>query len=158
MREKNKIPLAIFISLILLIIVTVILMGIAKSPPYARQIVLLNDIKGCIWYGFKEYAIFIKPDAEKEEIVLPKSLTDYTPVVFYHDLKELENLTKECDLVYNPKGYENKTWIVIYNGHDLNTWLGGNLTLWSNKEIKRKRGIIKELKEYDGLKYYSISD
>ena len=62
-----------------------------------------------------------------------------------------------CDWIYNPKGYEEKTWVIIYNAKDFDTRLWGNYVLWSDKEIRRKRGILNEIKKMEGLKYYSTS-
>ena len=144
-------------SLLLIpIVVILILMANSTTPPRIKQIVILATIKRCIWYGCQGNIILSESDGEKEEIVLPESLTEYVPPTTLFGLEELNSCTEKCDLIYNPKGYEKKTWIIIYNAKDFNSRFGGNYVLWSNKEISRKRGIIKKIKKQkSSYKYYS---
>ena len=130
-------------------------MANATTPPRVRQTITLAVFRDYIWYG--ERKVFDKSYGEKEKLVLPKSLFAYTLAAEKCNLKELRNFTKECDLIYNPEGYENNTWIITWKANDLETLVGGNLTLWSNKEINRKRGMIKEIKkQQEKFKYYVI--
>ena len=156
MRKITRTQVVLIVA-VSLAAVYVIMLGLETTPTGLKQRATLGTIRDCTWYGFKEYIILHKADGEKAQIVLPESLMAYTPVAVHFDLKEIAGLTDECDLIYNPKGYEDKTWIVIYNTDDFWSRLLGNYVLWSDKEIKRKRGIIEDVKTAQGLKYYSRS-
>lgn len=157
MAKKSIFLKITLIVVILLIILAIILMAISTTPKSIGQKIVLGSIRDCIWYGFDEKGILGETGGEKNAIILPKSLMEYTPIVIHYNLNKLEGFTDDCDLIYNPNGYEQKTWVVIYNANDIESRLWGNYVLWSNKEIKRKRGIIGEIKKEQGLKYYSTS-
>ncbi len=148
----------ILIALIVLVISAIILMAISVTPKTTGQKIVLSSIRDCIWYGFDEKGILPETSGEKEKIVLAQSLVEYTPLVIHYNLEEVDEYYDGCELIYNPQGYEDKTWIVIYNSDDFKTRLFGNYVLWSNKEIQRKKGVLKDLNRYNNLKYYCIPD
>ena len=102
MDKKIKFVAVILVVVLILIITILILMAIATTPPRVRQIITLSTFRDCIWYGFDGGVTFSESDGEKKKIILPDSLTDYTPIVVRFGLKELESFIEKCDLIYNP--------------------------------------------------------
>jgi hypothetical protein len=73
-------------------------------------------------------------------------------------LRELNAFNKDCNLLYNPKGYEEKTWILTFISKDIETLIEGNLTLWSDKTITRKHNMKNVAQKTKGIKCYYCPD
>jgi len=157
MKKKTFIRALILILLLSVVIIYIVTAAFQTTPTGLKQRLTLGTIRDCIWYGFDEKGILSQSNGEKQEIVLPESLMEYNPLVYHFNLKEREGLSEDCDWIYNPNGYKDKTWIVIYNAADLKSRLSGNYVLWSDKEIRRKRGIKEDAKTGYGFRYYSTS-
>jgi hypothetical protein len=133
---------------------TLILMAKSSTPEYIKQEIILIEIRDCIWYGCDEHRVFDESEGEKDKIVLPDSLLNFPPV--RSKLEEIKNFAQSCDLIYNPNGYKNDSWIAAFRSYDINTLFLGNLVLLSDKKITRKRGILEDVEKIKELKYYSI--
>ncbi len=113
---------------------------------------LLAPIRDCIWYGFDENGILYH---DQEKIVLPESLLELTPLHRDYSLKEYDKEPDNCRLIYNPNGYKDKTWIVVYIEERFWPKLFGDYVLLYNKEIKQERDILEIARKTKGVKYYT---
>jgi len=150
---KNKYKITISLISCMAFATVLVFMASLTTPKSLRQKIVLFTIRDCIWYGYDDDRAFDKSVGEKSTIVLPLSLTTFTPTLKF-GLQELNNSSGKCNLFYNPKGYEEKTWILTFKSNDLETLVEGNLTLWSDKTISRKRNMIKVAKKTESVKCY----
>lgn len=154
MRKRSKnIVIFSLIGALAIVIAFVVLSALQTSPDY-EYLYLLGSIRDCVWHGFEGYNILY--GQEETDIVLPKSLLELTPLALRVELKEHEKQVDDYKLIYNPTGYENRTWIAIYVTNRIEGTLLGDYVLWHNKEIKRDRNVLEAALKTDHVKYYSI--
>ena len=154
MYERSKYIIVFsLIGTLTIVIVFVVLSALQTSPDY-EYLYLLGSIRDCVWLGFEEYNILY--DQKKTDIVLPKSLLELTPLALRVELKEHETQVDNYKLIYNPTGYENRTWIAIYVTEGIEGKLLGDYVLWYDKEIKRDRNVLEAALTMDHVKYYYI--
>ena len=153
LNGKCQIKIALTVLFVVAVAVSTVLFfsWMQESPDY-EYLTLLDGIRQCVWYGFEGYAFV--GEQEKTEIILPESLMELIPLFRWVELNEIDSYTEKCSLIYNPNGYRDNTWIAVYaNGGNC---LFGNHVLWSNKEIKCERGVLKNAIKTNGVKYYSV--
>lgn len=154
MHKRSK-YMVIFslIGALAIVIVFVALSALQTSPDY-EYLYLLGSIRDCVWHGFEGYNILY--DQKEIDVVLPKSLLELTPLALRVELKEHEKQVDDFRLIYNPTGYENRSWIAIYVTEGIEGKLLGDYVLWYDKEIKRDHNALDAALKMDHVKYYCI--
>jgi hypothetical protein len=127
-----------------------------------------------IFYVFAIIPFFVEahPDDERvlmiilkkyiwtEEEGIPKEIpASLNEIQFHIKIKELSKsqLDKFSDnpiIVYNPNGLKNKTWIAYCKNSDLKTFFSGNVVLWYDGQINRRKNISDKGTKKDELRYY----
>lgn len=150
----NKIKICIYIFVIVSLIL--ILWPQRGLPTRVKQKMILGIIKNCIWYGCDESTIYNGSKDQKKDILLPETLEEYKSLVTEFGLNESINANKS-DLLFNPRGIENKTWIAVFKAKGIKGLYMGDLVLWYDKRIENKKGFYKKVSEKPGCKSYIIN-
>ena len=153
MKKRKKFIIVVLSILIILTITLVFMMAMSTTPNRLRQMVVLKLVKDCIWHGYDGTHALNEAEGTVEKIKLPDSILEYPPISLMK-LEEYESFNKKCNLFYNPKGYEEGTWILFFDSKDIDTLIEGNLVLWSDKSISRKHGMMEGIEEKKDVKYY----